>query len=108
MVDRPTLNLKRRWINGYAMYVITKPYIEDEFHFLIQCPLYQEERKKMYAVYDTEIGSINVKSDSEKFIVIMSSKSIKMLISLGNFIVNSMEKKRRFICIHQCKIVNPS
>ena len=24
--------------------------VEDEFHFLIQCPLYQEERAKMYAV----------------------------------------------------------
>ena len=74
-------------------YVCDHKAIEDEFHLLTQCPLYQEERKKMYAVYDTEIGSINVKSDSEKFIVIMSSKSIKILISLGNFIVNSMEKR---------------
>ena len=42
--------------------------VEDEFHFLIQCPLYQKERTKMYAVYDTEIGSINVSTDVEKFI----------------------------------------
>ena len=53
-------------------YVCDHKALEDEFHFLTQCPLYQEERKMMYAVYDTEIGSINVKSDSEKFIVIMS------------------------------------
>ena len=74
-------------------YVCDHKAIEDEFHFLIQCPLYQEERKKMYAVYDNEIGSINVLSDPEKFIMIMSSKSIKMLLSLGNFIVNSMGKR---------------
>ena len=74
-------------------YVCDQEAIEDEFHFLIQCPLYQEERKKMYAVYDNEIGSINVFSDPEKFIMIMSSKSIKMLLSLGNFIVNSMGKR---------------
>ena len=67
--------------------------VEDEFHFLIQCPLYQEERIKMFAAYDTEIGSINVLSDVEKFILIMSTKSIKMLISLGSFIANSMEKR---------------
>ena len=46
----------------------------------------------MYPVYDNEIGSINVSSDPEKFIMIMSSKSIKMLISLENLIVNSMGK----------------
>ena len=74
-------------------YVCDQEAIEDEFHFLIQCPLYQEERKKMYAVYDNEIGSINVLSDPEKFIMIMSSRSIKMLLSLGNFIVNSMGKR---------------
>ena len=67
--------------------------VEDEFHFLIQCPLYQEERTKMYAVYNVEIGSINVLSDMEKFTLIMSSKSIKMLISLGGFMANSMEKR---------------
>ena len=39
---------------------------EDEFHFFIKCPLYQEATK-MYAVYNTEIGSINVLSDVEKF-----------------------------------------
>ena len=47
----------------------------------------------MYAVYNTEIGSVNVLSDVERFVLIMSSKSIKMLISLGNFIANSMEKR---------------
>ena len=67
--------------------------VEDEFHFLIQCSLYQEERTKMYAIYNIEIGSINVLSDMEKFTLIMSSKSIKMLISLGGFIGNSMEKR---------------
>ena len=48
---------------------------------------------KMYAVYTTEIGSINVLSHVEKFILILSSKSIKMLISLGNVIANSIEKQ---------------
>ena len=47
----------------------------------------------MYAVYDTEIGSLNVLSDMDKFILIMSSKSIKMLLSLGNFIANAMGKR---------------
>ena len=60
-------------------------------------PVCQEERTKMYAVYDTEIGSINVSSDVEKFILITSSKSIKMLLSLGNFIANSMEKESHYM-----------
>ena len=47
----------------------------------------------MYAVYNTEIGSISVLSDVEKFILIMSANSIKMLISLGGFIANLMEKR---------------
>ena len=66
--------------------------VDDEFHFISQCPLYQEERTKMYTVYNTKIGSINVLSAVEKFILIMSTKSIKMLTSLG-FIANSMEKR---------------
>ena len=79
------LNLKHR-LKKRKCYLCDHEAIEDKFHFLIQCPLYHEERTKMYAVYDTEIGNINVLSDPEKFIMIMSSKSIKMLISLGNFI----------------------
>ena len=67
--------------------------VEDEFHFLIQCPLYQEERTKMYAVYNVEKGSINVLSDMEKFTLIMSSKSIKMLISLGGSLQTQWKKE---------------
>ena len=55
--------------------------------------MYQKERTKMYAVYDTEIGSLNDLTEVEKFILIMSSKSIQMLLSLGNFIANSMEER---------------
>ena len=51
----------------------------------------------MYAVYDNERGSINILSDTEKFIMIMSSKSIKMLISLGYLIVNSMGKETLYM-----------
>ena len=36
--------------------------VENEFHLLIQCPLYQEERIKMHAIYNTEIGSMHVSS----------------------------------------------
>ena len=64
--------------------------VEEGFYFLIQCALYQEERTEMYAVYNTEIGSINVLSDVDIFILIMSSNSLKMLMSLGGFIANSM------------------
>ena len=74
--------------------------VEDEFHFLIQCPLYQEERAKMYAVYATEIGSLNVLSDMDKFILIMSSKSIKNALKSRKFHCKLNGKKRHIICIH--------
>ena len=55
----------------------------------------------MYAVYHTKIGSLNVLSDMDKFILINNVLKInKNAIKSRKFYCKLNGKKRHIICIH--------
>ena len=54
----PWVPCKNTEVKKWICFVCNHKAVEDKFNFLIQCPVYQEERTKMYVVYDTKIGSI--------------------------------------------------
>ena len=66
---------------------------EDEYHFLMICPHYQNKRDELNNVYREEIGEEGAESEQEKFTKIESSKSYTMQLSLGSFLYNSIKKR---------------
>ena len=49
--------------------------VEDEFHFVFQCKLYENERHYLYSVLKLKIENFDTLSDEDKFTEIMSSDS---------------------------------
>ena len=58
---------------------------EDEIHFLLECPLYNTERKMLFDVYNINCA-INDVNRSAIFVLLMSSKYQCHLEALGRYV----------------------
>jgi hypothetical protein len=63
--------------------------VESEKHFLLNCPLYNNERKILFE----NINDIQNLNDDEKFVKIMSHKEKCITDALGKFIWQSLNKR---------------
>ena len=68
-----------------------KSVIEDEFHFIITCPLYENERNSLFLACDENFMHFETMSNDTKFIFIMSNEDIYVTSNLGAFIFKSMK-----------------
>ena len=48
--------------------------IEDEVHFLINCPRYNAERTKLYSVVDTECPNFVLLNDQQKMCYLLTTE----------------------------------
>ncbi len=60
--------------------------VEDELHFLINCPKYNQGRQQLFSICNLNYGT-----DSELFYTLLCSTEANILFQLGNFIYNSLE-----------------
>jgi hypothetical protein len=68
--------------------------VEDEKHFLLECPFYNADRAILLNIVKSVSPHIENLTQSDQFIWIMSCQTNNIITSLGAFISNSM--KRRF------------
>jgi exonuclease III len=74
--------------------------IEDECHFLITCPLYENERQILF----TEVRLIcrsfdNIPTDKQKFIYLMTQEDNGLLARLAAFVFKASKIREEFMCI---------
>ena len=50
--------------------------VEDEFHVLMCCPLYADERSSLFSHASSQDPDFNILSDEDKFIYLLSDDSI--------------------------------
>ena len=62
--------------------------VEDEIHFLLGCPLYSNERSKLFDICKDRFDHFENLSNERKFINIMSSKDGVVIKNLGKYIYN--------------------
>ena len=72
--------------------------VEDECHFLITCPLYEDERQELLdkirqnsSLYD------DIPSDLQKFIFILTNEDENILSSIAAFTFNSFNKRDTYL-----------
>ena len=76
------LNIDRN--NRYCKFCKNK--IEDEQHFLINCPLYITERKNLEIICNKTCNNFEILTDEQKFIFIMSNENVDIIKALGKFV----------------------
>ena len=64
--------------------------VENELHFLIECPYYNEARQIMYNVFTSSCAHFESLSNNNKFIYIMSHEDRDHITSLGNYLKYAM------------------
>ena len=70
--------------------------IEDELHFIITCPEYENERTLFTACTENSIH-FEIMANELKFIFIMSNEDLNVSSKLGSFVSNSMKIREREI-----------
>ena len=70
---------------------ICKNDIEDERHFLIKCPLYENQRESLFKICRENCQLFDSLSENEKFVFIMSNEDEKVTRSVAKFISESFK-----------------
>ncbi len=73
--------------------------VENEKHFLLECPLYDDDRNALLQICAIEIENCGNIGRENKFIEIMNNKNAIVIAALGKYVYNSMIK---------CSTANPS
>ena len=63
---------------------------EDEFHFLMVCPLYKSEREKMFQNINEVFPNIRQNSLKIQFLWLMSQENEKCTTDIAKFVTQSM------------------
>ena len=72
--------------------------VEDEIHFLVECPLYERDRSKLLTVVKDELTILDFTSNKiDLFITIMTSKSINIVRALSDFIWEAFQRRETLI-----------
>ena len=62
--------------------------IEDEFHFLFECPLYSSNRLKLIYSITTVCKNFSALTDNDKFVWILNNEDKSILVFLYEYISN--------------------
>jgi len=71
----------------------TRNEIESEQHFLLSCPLYNNERHELFLILENNIDTLHDMDNNTKFINIMSNRDIKVTNAIGKYIFICLKKR---------------
>ncbi len=66
--------------------------IENEIHFLLECPLYTDHRNILLQVCDMKLEDFRNMEQEVQFNEILKSKDDRIITALGKYLHNSMTK----------------
>ena len=73
--------------------------VEDEKHFLLKCPLYNEER---LSLFNSVVLDVSAMSQGDVFVYLLSSKEPTTVKALGTFLHNAFMKREKTMNHYQC------
>ena len=79
---------------------ICKNKIEDEIHFVVNCPLYSSERNILFhTIRYTSKHFDRLNTDEQKFIFIMTNEDTNVMKQLAKYTYNAMQIRKKVINI---------
>ena len=73
--------------------------VEDEEHFLLKCPLYNEQR---LSLFNSVVLNVSAMSQGDVFVCLLGSKEPTTIKALGTFLHNAFRKREKVINHYQC------
>ena len=70
--------------------------VEDEFHFIVKCNLYNSTRKTLYDAMFSIWPHLQALNDYEKFIWMMASRNVKVYTALATYVANATEVRKQY------------
>ena len=70
--------------------------VEDEIHFLVECPKYKEERDILFKDISTMCPNFINLSTDDKFLWLTSNEDLLILKNLGKFIIKGFELRQNW------------
>ena len=70
---------------------ICKEKIENEMHFITECPLYENERVILYEACRKNCKNFASLTKEQKFIFVMTNECVNVIRSLGKFVFESFK-----------------
>ena len=67
--------------------------IEDEMHFIVDCPLYDTERKLFFNKVNDFCSNFKNLSNNAKYFWLFTNENLPTLTCLGNFIIHNLETR---------------
>ena len=68
--------------------------IEDEYHFLIDCPIYNSSRKICYQKISELCSNFNNMSDKSKFYYLFTNEDLSIINIFGKCIIECLETRK--------------
>jgi hypothetical protein len=68
--------------------------IEDEYHFLIDCPIYNNSRKICYQKISELCSNFNNMSDKSKFYYLFTHEDLSIINIFGKCIIECLETRK--------------
>ena len=69
--------------------------VEDEYHFITKCPLYENERKQLYSVLNENSRYFETCTDEQKFSFIMINENEKVMAELAKFVFSATKVREQ-------------
>ena len=71
--------------------------VEDECHFIINCPLYNDNRSELIQEISKTCLNYDQMNDMQKFIFIMTNENTDIIKQLAKYVYTSMKKRNEFL-----------
>ena len=82
-----------------------KDLIENEWHFVIPCPLYDREKGKSISVARNAANFNEIPSDNQKFIFILTNEDPAVLRELASFVYKAFIIRNQYIIDNHGQII---
>lgn len=97
MIERGRYTSPKMPVENRLCNFCTSEEVEDEFHFVMVCTLYQNLRTALFEQLN-DIHNFHDLNDSEKFILIMSANDHETILAVTNYVRSAFDKRSSADC----------
>ena len=94
-IERGRYGTKSLPVNERICKLCNEGKVEDEFHFLMQCPFYSEERASLLEHTHTNFENTHSLNDYDQFIWLMSQENNSCLIKIAKYLQKAFSKREK-------------